>query len=301
VPGASSPSGFSPSNVSPDKYLYAGHRWDADSGLYDFGSRFYDPRIGQFLSPDGDTIVASGGINTYTYARNNPNRWTDPDGRQDVGGSGGYSGSMSFSINIGGPGPNMSGFSGGGPMFSSSPNVSFNFGSPGFHDGSLSFGGPSVPAFSGSNATPTPVATSYVGIAGSFVTPVGGAGISAGLYSDPYGMVGAYFTAGPEAGLPGGSLAITTGSSRSFNGGSISVSGGGSLAALGLPLLGASRGYSISPSTGEVTGENWSAGLSFGPPVSAAAGYSTTTTTEFTGLYLAYIQFLNWVGYPSFR
>jgi RHS repeat-associated protein len=299
VPGASSPSGFSPSNVSPDKHLYASHRWDADSGLYDFGSRFYDPRIGQFLSPDADFIIASGGINTYTYARNNPNRWTDPDGRQDVGGSGGYSGSMSFSINIGGPGPNMSGFS-GAPSFSSSPNISFNFDGPGVHGGSLSFGGPSVPAFSGSNGTLAPVATSYVGIAGSVVTPVGGAGIGAGFYSDPSGMVGAYFSAGPEAGLPGGSLGITAGSSRSFTGGSISVSGGGSLSALGLPFLGASRGYSISPSTGEVTGENWSAGLSFGPPASAAAGYSTTTTTEFTSLYLAYIQFLNWVGYPSF-
>jgi RHS repeat-associated protein len=288
---------------SLDQYYYAGHRWDPNSGLYYFGARFYDPRIGQFLSPDTDAIIASGGINTYTYARNNPNRWIDPDGK-DVGGSGGFSGSMSMTINIGG-GPNMSGFSGSGPSFSASPNISFNFGGPGVGHGSLFVGGPEVPAFSGSNATLAPLEqnqvaagglTNFVGIAGAVVTPVGGGGIGVGFYSDSYGMVGAYLSVAPEAGLPGGSLGITAGSSHSFAGESISASWGG-----GYGALGASRGYSISPSTGEVTGEQWSAGLAFGPPVAASVGYSSTQTTEFTSLYLAYIQFLNWIGYPSFR
>ena len=290
------------SDKSVDQYYYAGHRWDAGAGLYDFGTRFYDPRIGQFLSPDDDTIVASGGINTYAYARNNPYRWIDPDGRQEMGGgSGGMNGTFSTTINIGG-GPNMAGFSGSGPSFMSSPNVSFNFGAPGVH-GNLFGGGPSLQAFSGSNATLAPLAqnqalgglTNFVGITGSVVTPVGGAGIGLGFYSDPSGMVGGYLSVAPEAGLPGGSLAITAGSSQSFAGPSISASAG-----LG-EVLGVSKGYSISPSTGEVTGEQWSAGFSFGSPVSASFGYSSTTTTEFTSLYLTYIQFLNSIGYPSFR
>jgi RHS repeat-associated protein len=286
-----------------DQSSYAGHRWDADSGLYSFGTRFYDPRIGQFLSPDADAIIASGGINTYTYARNNPNRWVDPDGRQDVGSSGGFSGYTSFTFSFNG-GVNLGGFSGPGPSFSSSPNISFNFGVPGVGHNGMSLGGPGVPAFSGSNATLAPLAqnqvpgslTHYVGITGSVVTPVGGAGIGVGFYSDPYGMVGAYFSVAPEVGLPGGALAITRGSSQSFAGESISVSGGLSYFALGV-----SQGYSINPSTGEVTGEQRSAGFSFGPFVSASAGYSSTKTTEFTSLYLTYIQFLNSVGYPSLR
>jgi RHS repeat-associated protein len=148
-----------------DQRFYAGHRWDADSGLYYFGTRFYDPRIGQFLSPDADTIIASGEINTYTYARNNPNRWIDPDGRQEGtmttggGGSflGGSLGSNGISISLGG-GPNLGGFSGPGPSFSSSPGVSINFGAPGVHGGNLSFAGASLQAFSGSNATLAPLA-----------------------------------------------------------------------------------------------------------------------------------------------
>jgi RHS repeat-associated protein len=287
-----------------DQHFYAGHRWDADSGLYYFGSRFYDPRIGQFLSPDADTIIASGAINSYTYARDNPNRWVDPDGRQDMGGGGGFHGSFSMSINIGG-GPNLSGFSGSGPSVMSSPNFAFNFGGPGVHGGNLSFGGPSMPAFSGSNETFAPLTqtqvsagslTNYVGISGSLVTPVGGAAIGVGFYSDAYGMFGAYLSSAPEAGLPGGSLAFTAGSSQSFTGESISASAG-----LGYGGVGVSRGYSVNPSTGAVTGANWSAGLSVGPPVSASVGYSSTTTTEFTSLYLVYIQFLNSIGYPNSR
>ena len=138
--------------------------------------------------------------------------------------------------------------------------------------------------------------TDYAGITGSVVTPVGGGGINVGFYSDPFGMVGAYLSVGPEAGMPGGSFAITSGSSQSFAGESISVSAGVSYG-----VLGVSRGYSINPSTGALTGANWSAGFSFGTTVSASAGYSSTTTTEFTSLYLTYIQFLNWIGYPNFR
>jgi RHS repeat-associated protein len=284
---------------SLSQYYYAGHRWDADSGLYYFGTRFYDPRIGQFLSPDADAIVASGGINTYTYARNNPNRWTDPDGQQDVGGPGDYGASISFSIDIGGISPNLSGFS-GDPSLSFSPIGSFNFGAPGaLAPGALgdlfsgfSFG-PGVAALSGSNAS-EPVAqigslTNYVGISGSYITERGfGAGMVAGFYSDADGMVGGFLNFSEEAGMPGRSLQIVKGYSQSFAGNSITSSYGASIFGLGY-----SRVTSYSPSTGEVTGRQWGAGLDLGPPVSGSVGLSSTTPTEFTSLYLIYIQIFN--------
>ncbi len=184
----STPRSDSRSYSSGDQYFYAGHRWDADAGLYYFGTRFYDPRIGQFLSPDADIIIASGGINTYAYARSNPNRWVDPDGRQEgtmttgglgSGGGGFLGGSLGtngYTIPFLGGGPNLGGFSGSGPSFSSSPNLSFNFGPPGVHGGNLFFGGAS-----GSNATPA-LATSGLGTLNfSNSSPMLGSGFQGGV------------------------------------------------------------------------------------------------------------------------
>ncbi len=53
-----------------------------DAGLYDYGARWYDPRIGRFLSPD--SIVPEPGnpqdLNRYSYVRNNPTNLTDSSG-----------------------------------------------------------------------------------------------------------------------------------------------------------------------------------------------------------------------------
>ena len=38
------------SNVS--KYKYTGKEKDRDTGLYDYGARFYDPGVGRFIQPD---------------------------------------------------------------------------------------------------------------------------------------------------------------------------------------------------------------------------------------------------------
>jgi hypothetical protein len=136
--------------------------------------------------------------------------------------------------------------------------------------------------------------TTYVGITASAVTPTGGAEFDAGLYSDKYGMVGAYVGLGPAMGVPGLTLAGAYGHTQSLAGESIGLSGG-----LSAGFVGVSKGYSVSPSSGEITGDQWSVGLSAGPRLSASAAYTSTETTEFTSLYLAYIQFLNWVGFPA--
>ncbi|MFA6134456.1 MAG: RHS repeat-associated core domain-containing protein, partial [Phycisphaerae bacterium] len=58
--------------------LYTGQVWDAESGLHNYRNRYYHPGLGRFLARDpagyGD------GMNLYAYVRNNPLRYTDPDG-----------------------------------------------------------------------------------------------------------------------------------------------------------------------------------------------------------------------------
>jgi RHS repeat-associated protein len=63
-------------------FAYTGRELDAVTGLYYFRARYYDPKLGRFISTDP---VPSGlenaiGHNPYLYALNNPLRFTDPLG-----------------------------------------------------------------------------------------------------------------------------------------------------------------------------------------------------------------------------
>ncbi len=61
---------------------YTGHVNDPETGLVYMQARYYQP-TGRFLSPD-PVEPAAGNIynfNRYAYANGNPNRYTDPDGR----------------------------------------------------------------------------------------------------------------------------------------------------------------------------------------------------------------------------
>nr|WP_261804217.1 RHS repeat-associated core domain-containing protein [Serratia marcescens] len=56
---------------------YPGQLYDAESGLYYNRYRYYDPELGQYLSPD--PIGLAGGIRPQGYVHN-PLEWIDPLG-----------------------------------------------------------------------------------------------------------------------------------------------------------------------------------------------------------------------------
>jgi RHS repeat-associated protein len=64
---------------------FTGKERDAESGLDNFGARYFGSNMGRFMSPDDftkDTHVADPqSWNLYAYARNNPLRYTDPTGQ----------------------------------------------------------------------------------------------------------------------------------------------------------------------------------------------------------------------------
>ncbi len=74
------PFGLLVNGAVQDGPSYTGHMEDAATALVYMRQRYYDPRVGRFLSTDPVTDEASRG-NRYSYAANNPYRFIDPDGR----------------------------------------------------------------------------------------------------------------------------------------------------------------------------------------------------------------------------
>jgi RHS repeat-associated protein len=64
-------------------FAFNGQRADADTGLIAFSGRYYDPKIGRFLSPDPFLVSGVGdssASNRYAYANNQPMGYVDPSG-----------------------------------------------------------------------------------------------------------------------------------------------------------------------------------------------------------------------------
>jgi RHS repeat-associated protein len=66
-------------------YKFTAKERDSESGLDNFGARYNSSSMGRFMSPDPDN---EGAVdldpqtwNMYSYVRNNPLRYTDPDGK----------------------------------------------------------------------------------------------------------------------------------------------------------------------------------------------------------------------------
>jgi RHS repeat-associated protein len=60
-------------------FAYTGREWDRETGLYYYRARYYDPRIGRFISKDPISF-AGGDVNLYGYVQNNPVNAVDPLG-----------------------------------------------------------------------------------------------------------------------------------------------------------------------------------------------------------------------------
>ncbi|MBE0433802.1 RHS repeat-associated core domain-containing protein [candidate division WOR-3 bacterium] len=79
---------YSITGASYSNYRFTGKEYDVSTGLYYFGARYYMPEIGRFITPD--PIVGVRTLNLkdpisltlYSYAKDNPLRFIDPEGRQ---------------------------------------------------------------------------------------------------------------------------------------------------------------------------------------------------------------------------
>ena len=60
-------------------YTYTGREYDDETGLYYYRNRYYDPKIGRFISKD-PIGFAGGDVNLYNYVGGNPVNWVDPWG-----------------------------------------------------------------------------------------------------------------------------------------------------------------------------------------------------------------------------
>lgn len=61
------------------RFAYTGREFDAETGLYNYRLRYYDPFTGRFVSED-PIALASGDTNMYRYVRNAPVVFVDPTG-----------------------------------------------------------------------------------------------------------------------------------------------------------------------------------------------------------------------------
>ncbi|HYD41013.1 MAG TPA: RHS repeat-associated core domain-containing protein [Anaeromyxobacter sp.] len=65
---------------------YNGRVYDPGTGFHDYGARMYWPQMGRFVSADpypGD-VSRPAGLNRYSYVLNNPYKYVDPSGNEEV-------------------------------------------------------------------------------------------------------------------------------------------------------------------------------------------------------------------------
>jgi RHS repeat-associated protein len=65
------------------RFSYTGREFDPATGLYGYRARWYDARLGRFISAD-PAGFAAGDANLYRYVGNSPTFMVDPSGNQGV-------------------------------------------------------------------------------------------------------------------------------------------------------------------------------------------------------------------------
>ena len=64
-------------------FRYKGYYYDVETSLYYLTTRYYDPEIGRFISPDSVDYLdpqSINGLNLYAYCMNDPVNYADPSG-----------------------------------------------------------------------------------------------------------------------------------------------------------------------------------------------------------------------------
>jgi RHS repeat-associated protein len=76
-------------NPDPNHYKFTGKELDDETGLYNYGARYYSPSLGRYMTPDWSQkptpvpyadLTNPQTLNLYTYSHNNPISFGDPDG-----------------------------------------------------------------------------------------------------------------------------------------------------------------------------------------------------------------------------
>jgi len=65
--------------VGDPGYAFTGREWDPETGLYYYRARYYDPKVGRFISED-PIGLRGGDTNFFAYVRDNPINRKDPSG-----------------------------------------------------------------------------------------------------------------------------------------------------------------------------------------------------------------------------
>ena len=75
-------------NINPIRYR--SYYYDTETGWYYLQSRYYDPAVGRFISPDDPSLLGVNGdllsYNLYAYCSNNPVNYSDPSGQGIIAG-----------------------------------------------------------------------------------------------------------------------------------------------------------------------------------------------------------------------
>ncbi|MBI2548845.1 hypothetical protein HYW21_05840 [Candidatus Woesearchaeota archaeon] len=69
-----------------DRYLFTGKEKDRETGLQYYNARYYAPDQARFIQPDSvqPNVYDPQQLNKYSYARNNPVKYTDPSGNVPI-------------------------------------------------------------------------------------------------------------------------------------------------------------------------------------------------------------------------
>jgi RHS repeat-associated protein len=69
---------------SKNRFAFTGHIFDEETGLYNAKARYFDPKLGRFLTQDSflGQIDNPPSLHRYFYANANPLRYVDPTGHQ---------------------------------------------------------------------------------------------------------------------------------------------------------------------------------------------------------------------------